>query len=100
MKFDVDTKEFFIFQVYVIDVSQAVEPNHPHALEFLLRDCRNISKFFNNSGVEDVLEPMQLFNDVSGYVVLGCLIRLIGIQNFYIIFKTRYFNGNKVHVPF
>ena len=28
---------------FVIDVSQAVEPNHPHALEFLYRDCVNIA---------------------------------------------------------
>jgi RIO kinase 3 len=27
----------------IIDVSQSVEPSHPHALEFLYRDCLNIS---------------------------------------------------------
>lgn len=30
-------------QVWFIDVSQSVEPNHPHGLEFLLRDCTNVS---------------------------------------------------------
>lgn len=28
---------------WYIDVSQSVQPDHPHGLEFLLRDCRNIS---------------------------------------------------------
>lgn len=27
----------------MIDVSQSVEPTHPHGLEFLLRDCRNVA---------------------------------------------------------
>lgn len=27
---------------WIIDVAQAVEPDHPNGLEFLLRDCRNI----------------------------------------------------------
>ncbi|XP_056290745.1 serine/threonine-protein kinase RIO3 isoform X2 [Pseudoliparis swirei] len=30
-------------KVWLIDVSQSVEPTHPHALEFLFRDCRNVS---------------------------------------------------------
>ncbi|XP_076814584.1 serine/threonine-protein kinase RIO3-like [Clavelina lepadiformis] len=53
-------------KVWMIDVSQSVEPSHPHGLEFLLRDCTNISKFFNNLGVPAVLSSMELFNEVSG----------------------------------
>ncbi|XP_078484943.1 serine/threonine-protein kinase RIO3-like [Ciona intestinalis] len=53
-------------KVWMIDVSQSVEPSHPHGLEFLLRDCTNISKFFTSIGVPDVLEPLELFNSVSG----------------------------------
>ncbi|ETE62681.1 Serine/threonine-protein kinase RIO1, partial [Ophiophagus hannah] len=30
-------------QVYIIDVSQSVEHDHPHALEFLRKDCGNIN---------------------------------------------------------
>lgn len=30
-------------QLFVIDVAQAVEHDHPHALEFLRKDCVNIS---------------------------------------------------------
>jgi len=57
---------FFLSQVWMIDVSQSVEPSHPHALEFLLRDCTNVSKFFDNAGLADVPTPQQLFNEVSG----------------------------------
>lgn len=32
-----------VCQVWLIDVSQSVEPTHPHGLEFLFRDCRNVS---------------------------------------------------------
>jgi RIO kinase 1 len=32
--------------VYVIDVSQSVEHDHPHALEFLRKDCENVILFF------------------------------------------------------
>ena len=52
--------------VYFIDVSQSVEPSHPSGLEFLLRDCRNISSFFSREGVGEVLSSQQLFNYVSG----------------------------------
>ena len=36
----------FNFQLYIIDVSQSVEHDHPHALEFLRIDCNNINKYF------------------------------------------------------
>lgn len=38
-----DTQNLVVLQVWLIDVSQSVEPTHPHALEFLFRDCRNVS---------------------------------------------------------
>lgn len=50
--------------VWVIDVSQAVEINHKHALEFLFRDCVNVSKFFQ-SYVTDVPNPEELFNEIT-----------------------------------
>lgn len=28
---------------YIIDVSQSVEHDHPHALEFLRKDCSNVN---------------------------------------------------------
>ncbi|KAJ3229974.1 Serine/threonine-protein kinase RIO1 [Chytriomyces hyalinus] len=32
--------------LYIIDVSQSVEHDHPHALEFLRKDCTNIVDYF------------------------------------------------------
>lgn len=35
-------------RVYIIDVSQAVENDHPNAIYFLKRDCENVTQFFAN----------------------------------------------------
>ncbi|KAM9165778.1 serine/threonine-protein kinase RIO3 [Pangshura tecta] len=53
-------------KVWLIDVSQSVEPTHPHGLEFLFRDCRNVSQFFLKGGVSEALNERELFNAVSG----------------------------------
>ena len=53
-------------RIVFIDVSQSVEPSHPHGLEFLLRDCTNVSGFFTRAGLGDTMTPHQLFNYVSG----------------------------------
>ncbi|XP_068955880.1 serine/threonine-protein kinase RIO3 [Petaurus breviceps papuanus] len=53
-------------KVWLIDVSQSVEPTHPHGLEFLFRDCRNVSQFFQKGGVSEALGERDLFNAVSG----------------------------------
>jgi RIO kinase 1 len=39
-------------EVWVIDVSQAVEHDHPMALDFLRRDCANINDFFKKKGLQ------------------------------------------------
>lgn len=50
-----DLSEFNILykdgEVYIIDVSQSVEHDHPHALEFLRKDCTNITEFFKKNSV-------------------------------------------------
>lgn len=51
---------------WLIDVAQAVEPSHPGALEFLMRDCDNISTFFTRKGVTGVKTKEQLFSHVTG----------------------------------
>ena len=52
-------------KLYFIDVSQAVEPTHPASMEFLLRDCRHVSEFFNNSGHPNVMTPHRLFTYIT-----------------------------------
>lgn len=51
---------------WLIDVAQAVEPGHPSALEFLMRDCDNISTFFKRKGVSGVKTKEELFSHVTG----------------------------------
>ena len=51
-------------QLYVIDVSQSVEHDHPHALEFLRKDCTNVTDFFKKNGV-CVMTVRELFNFVT-----------------------------------
>ncbi|XP_069469575.1 serine/threonine-protein kinase RIO1 [Ambystoma mexicanum] len=50
--------------VYIIDVSQSVEHDHPHALEFLRKDCTNINDFFMKHGV-GVMTVRELFGFVT-----------------------------------
>eukprot|EP01017_Pseudomicrothorax_dubius_P011575 TRINITY_DN1435_c0_g1_i1.p1 TRINITY_DN1435_c0_g1~~TRINITY_DN1435_c0_g1_i1.p1 ORF type:complete len:505 (-),score=169.97 TRINITY_DN1435_c0_g1_i1:96-1610(-) len=38
-------------KLYLIDVSQSVEHDHPYALEFLRRDCANVNIYFKKQGV-------------------------------------------------
>lgn len=47
-------------KLFVIDVSQSVEHDHPHALEFLRMDIGNVTRFFRERGAH-VLTMMRLF---------------------------------------
>lgn len=38
-------------KLYIIDVSQSVEHDHPYSLQFLRSDCLNVTKFFRSKGV-------------------------------------------------
>jgi len=46
---------------FIIDVSQSVEHDHPHALEFLRKDLTNVTEFFRRQGVA-VLGLRELFD--------------------------------------
>ncbi|XP_022622085.1 serine/threonine-protein kinase RIO1 isoform X2 [Seriola dumerili] len=49
---------------YIIDVSQSVEHDHPHALEFLRKDCSNVNEFFVKHGVA-VMTVRELFDFIT-----------------------------------
>ena len=51
-------------QLYIIDVSQSVEHDHPQALEFLRKDCGNVTEFFRRRGV-CVMSVRELFDFVT-----------------------------------
>jgi RIO kinase 1 len=47
-------------KLYMIDVSQSVEHDHPASLEFLRKDVKNVSDFFRSRNVE-VLSERKVF---------------------------------------
>jgi RIO kinase 1 len=51
--------------VYFIDLSQAVLIHHPRADFYLMRDVRNVNRYFASKGVE-VLEDEEFFERVAG----------------------------------
>nr|KAJ3418965.1 hypothetical protein HK105_007611 [Polyrhizophydium stewartii] len=50
--------------VYVIDVSQSVEHDHPHALEFLRKDCTNVVDYFRKRLTEQIMTLREVFDFV------------------------------------
>ncbi|XP_055919000.1 serine/threonine-protein kinase RIO3 [Eupeodes corollae] len=50
---------------WFIDVAQSVEPEHPSALEFLMRDCNNIVSFFKKRGLPNVYTKEKLFEHIT-----------------------------------
>ena len=52
----------------MIDVSQAVTCEHPFCLDFLMRDCRAINRFFKKSwGLPETPSVEELFNRVTQF---------------------------------
>jgi len=52
---------YHLGDAYIIDVSQSVEHDHPHALEFLRKDLFNVTEFFRKLEVA-VLGLKELFD--------------------------------------
>ncbi|KAK3681715.1 atypical/RIO/RIO1 protein kinase [Podospora appendiculata] len=51
-------------KLYIIDVSQSVEHEHPHASEFMRMDIKNCNDFFRRQGV-DVLQDRTVFEFIT-----------------------------------
>ena len=65
-----DLSEYNIFitpddRIILIDLSQAVRVEQPVADQLLLRDLKNITRFFGKMGVE-VSDPELLFEEITG----------------------------------
>ena len=62
-----DLSEFNILymdgKLFIIDVSQSVEHDHPHALDFLRNDVTNVTDWFTNHGLT-VMRVPELFTFV------------------------------------
>ncbi|GJN34431.1 hypothetical protein PR202_gb23089 [Eleusine coracana subsp. coracana] len=56
-------ESYFEGHLYIIDVSQSVDLDHPSALDFLKEDCLHVSDFFKKRGVA-VMSVTDLFNFV------------------------------------
>lgn len=68
---------------WFIDVSQSVDCNHPKALEFLYRDCVNVSRFFKKKGAEETMSAEELFTDITGLSVSEDGVEVLEqVQNF------------------
>jgi RIO kinase 1 len=55
---------YFKGKVWVIDVSQSVEKDHPYAFEFLKRDIHNINIYYSKLGLS-TFKIKSLFNFIS-----------------------------------
>jgi RIO kinase 1 len=51
-------------RLYIIDVSQSVEHDHPRSLEFLRMDIKNVSDFFARKGV-NVFSEREIFDFIT-----------------------------------
>ena len=58
-------------EVYVIDLAQAVEENHPNADYFLKRDIHNMNEFFTKNSI-DTLTDQQFYDFVIKKCIKDC----------------------------
>ncbi|XP_005191909.2 serine/threonine-protein kinase RIO1-like [Musca domestica] len=67
-----DLSEFNILvqdgQLIIIDVSQSVEHDHPHAFDFLRKDCTNVSEFFRKKAVA-TMTVKELFDFITDQTI-------------------------------
>jgi RIO kinase 1 len=60
---------YFKGHLQFIDVSQAVRTDHGNSLEYLRRDCDNITNFFRRRGLENVLSTRELFDFITDITI-------------------------------
>jgi len=51
-------------KLYIIDVSQSVEHDHPHASEFLRKDCSNVIEYFRKRVQHPIFTLREMFEFV------------------------------------
>ena len=56
-------------RVFVIDVLQSVESDHPSALDFLRKDVANVTDYFRKTRGLSVMPTRQLFDFVTSAVI-------------------------------
>eukprot|EP01132_Coremiostelium_polycephalum_P000636 gene636-789_t len=58
---------YYKSSLYIIDVSQSVEHDHPHSLDFLRMDCANITDFFRKKNVLTmyIKELFEFITDIT-----------------------------------
>ncbi|KAJ2843475.1 Serine/threonine-protein kinase rio1, partial [Coemansia erecta] len=54
-------------QLYIIDVSQSVEHDHPYALDFLRHDCNNVTEYFRKRGNVRTMSLRRLFEFITDH---------------------------------
>ncbi|KAJ2852143.1 Serine/threonine-protein kinase rio1 [Coemansia brasiliensis] len=52
-------------RLYIIDVSQSVEHEHPNALVFLRHDCNNVNEYFRKRGNVRTMSLRRLFEFIT-----------------------------------
>ena len=67
--------------LYIIDVSQFVEHDHPQALEFLHKDCINVMEFLKKD--VQVMNVKELFDFVTDPTIKLMMRTLINISRRY-----------------
>ena len=56
-------------EIFIIDVSQSVELDHPMALDFLRRDCVNVNDYFDKQNIQ-VLTTEKTFDFITDTSIL------------------------------
>lgn len=81
-----DLSEFNILyhqgEIYIIDVSQAIDVSHPRSLFFLLRDIENVLEYFGRIGTEGLPSATELFNEITGLNMNTEQNLLVQVENF------------------